>query len=101
MELPVLIQAKDPIPVLAPLVGLEPIVKLELLMNVPTIYVLMGALARVLVSIITLVSAPWDFMENIANCKLRLVQTCLAKMVQTVSIHQLDTNADVTMDSQV
>ena len=95
------ILAKDLTPVPVLLVGLGLTVKPELPMNVPIIFALMGALAKVLGSTIILVCAPWDFMENTVNLKLKLVQICHAKMVPTVSIHQLDMSANVPMDSQV
>ena len=101
MAPPVLTPAKalTPVPVL--LVGLGLTVKPELPTNVPIIFALMGALAKVLGSTIILVSAPWDFMENTVNWKLKLVQICHAKMVPTVLIHQLDMSANVPMDLQV
>ena len=101
MELLASTLVKDLTLVLALLDGLVPTAKSGSPMSALTISVSMVVLAKALVITITHVSVPWDSMANVANCKLKLVQICHAKMVQVASIHQLVMNVNANQDLQV
>lgn len=101
MELLASILVKDLIHVLVLLDIPASIAKPESPTNVLIIFALMAVPAKEPVTTITLVSVPWDSMDNVVNCKLKLVQICHAKTVPIAMIHQLVTNANANQDSQV